>query len=195
MKTLLPLAVLLLAALPCPAVVIVVTSPVEALPSIPVAAVAAPVVEHEETSVESELALPVPTEEPADSPAWRKDDDGKLVRLPGPQVAWPYQGCLMCLGIHLERTHKVPQAKLDELGYKQWDVLHCNLHNEAAYVASLAKKDDSPELITPVRPAYTTGPIVPVEKEEAKPVMKKSPCANGQCPSPAASQRWRGMLR
>ena len=84
----------------------------------------------EATSVEVELLKPPPAEVPAESTAWRKGEDGKLVRLPGPAHRWPHQGCLMCLGIHIRQTHRIPQDKLDELGHQQWDVLHCNLHNE-----------------------------------------------------------------
>jgi hypothetical protein len=58
-----------------------------------------------------------------------------LTRLPGPTHAWP---CIsgrrttndkMCLGIHLQGTHKQRRDYLEDLTYTQWRTLHDNLHN------------------------------------------------------------------
>ena len=88
--------------------------------------------EHDSSSVEEEFLKPPPIVAPAKSEAWKVGDDGKLIRLPGPKIKWPHQGCLMCLGIHLERTHRVPNDYLETFGFAQWSVIHDNLHNEKA---------------------------------------------------------------
>lgn len=159
MRKLLLLVVVWFVAQSAHAVVIICGSPV----SLPVLQDA-----HIGTSVEEELLKPPPTVVPVKSAAWSVANDGKLIRLPGPKIKWPHQGCLMCLGIHLERTHKVPMKHLQTFGSVQWDVIHCNLHNEKL-----------PPEATPPPP---------------KPQSKAGGCSGGNCSSPSAI-RWRGLFR
>jgi len=124
------------------------------------------------SSIEEELLKPPPIVAPAESAAWKIGKDGKLIRLPGLKFKWPHQGCLMCLGIHLERTHKVPMDHLQKYGREQWDVIHCNLHNEKVEVAD-------PPAVKPPPSKFSD---------------KSGGCSGGSCSSPSRT-KWRGMFR
>ena len=51
------------------------------------------------------------------------------VRTPGPHYRGPHPGCMMCLGNHLQSTHRVSRPRLDTVGYQKWGTLHDNHHN------------------------------------------------------------------
>lgn len=167
-------------ATPAPAVVVVVRtlSPGQMLlPSIPTSEPELPA-----TSIEEEFLKPPPIVAPAETAAYRIGDDGKLIRLPGPQARWPHQGCLMCLGIHLERTHRVPNDYLAMFGHAQWDVLHSNLHNEKS------------QPVVPAEAAIPPSQTPPAITPPAKPDAKSGGCSGGVCPSPSRA-KWRGIFR
>ena len=52
-----------------------------------------------------------------------------LLRLLGPSWPWPHNGCMMCLGNHMILTHGQSANYLRSITYRQWQILHDNLHN------------------------------------------------------------------
>ena len=160
-----------------PIVAVVETPPVPA----PVATAWPDLGDHDPSSDEEELTKPVPTETPAEPSVWETGPDGRIVRLPGSRVPWPHQGCLMCLGIHLERTHRVPMSHLQKYGRDQWDTIHCNFHN----------KPKAQSVAPATGPPLSPPAIVPPPKLDSK---SGSGCPGGVCPSPAAAT-WKATWR
>ncbi|HUS83671.1 MAG TPA: hypothetical protein VMX56_00880 [Anaerolineales bacterium] len=52
-----------------------------------------------------------------------------LTRLLGPSWPWPHNGCMMCLGNHMIASHGQSANYLRSITYRQWQILHDNLHN------------------------------------------------------------------
>lgn len=62
-----------------------------------------------------------------------------IKRLKGPHHTWPDYPCQMYLGEHLLGMHKQPRKYIDGLTYKQWTVLHDNIHNTAPVAKKQAR--------------------------------------------------------